>query len=72
VSGRQRVAAAVALLGAMLTIAVAVVEAHHDFPEVLGVLGLIASANVIPRRCCRCGTSGAATAKGASVNNHVC
>ena len=46
VSGRQRVAAAVALLAAMLTIAVAVVETISDFPEGLGVLGLVAIALV--------------------------
>ena len=44
VSGRQRIAAVVALLAAVLTIAVAVVEAISDFPEGLGVLGLIAIA----------------------------
>ncbi len=44
VSGRQRVAAAVALLAAVVTVAVAVVEVISDFPEGLGVLGLVAIA----------------------------
>jgi hypothetical protein len=44
VSGRQRVGAAVALLAAVLTIAIAVVEAISDFPEGLGILGLVAIA----------------------------
>ena len=44
VSGHQRVGAAVALLAAVLTIAVAVVETISDFPEGLGVLGLVAIA----------------------------
>jgi diacylglycerol kinase family enzyme len=44
VSGHQRVGAAVALLAAVVTIAVAVVETISDFPEGLGVLGLVAIA----------------------------
>jgi diacylglycerol kinase family enzyme len=46
VSGRQRVAAAVALLAAVLTVVLAVVSAITDFPQGLGVLGCIAIALV--------------------------
>ena len=46
VSGRQRVAAAVALLAAALTVVLAVVEAITDFPQGLGVLGCVALALV--------------------------
>jgi diacylglycerol kinase family enzyme len=44
VSGRQRVAAAVALLAVLLTTVFAVVEAIKDFPEGVGVLVLVAVA----------------------------
>ena len=46
VSGRQRVAAAVALLAAVLTVVLAVVVAVVDFPQGLGVLGCVAVALV--------------------------
>ena len=44
VSGRQRVAAAIALLAAVLTVGLAVVMAITDFPQGLGVLGCVAVA----------------------------
>jgi diacylglycerol kinase family enzyme len=44
VSGRQRAAAAVALLAAVLTVVLAVVGAITDFPQGLGVLGCVAIA----------------------------
>jgi diacylglycerol kinase family enzyme len=44
VSGRQRAAAAVALLTAALTVVLAVVMAITDFPQGLGVLGCVAIA----------------------------
>jgi diacylglycerol kinase family enzyme len=46
VSGRQRVAAVVALLAAVLTLALAIVTAITDFPQGLGVLGCVAVALV--------------------------
>lgn len=46
VSGRQRVAAAIALLAAVLTVVLAVVGAIIDFPQGVGVLGCVAVALV--------------------------
>jgi hypothetical protein len=46
VSGRQRVAAVIALLAAVLTVVLAVVVAITDFPQGVGVLGCIAIALV--------------------------
>jgi diacylglycerol kinase family enzyme len=46
VSGRQRVAAAVTLLAAVLTVVLAVVVAITDFPQGVGVLGCVAVALV--------------------------
>ena len=46
VSGRQRVAAAVALLAAVLTVGLAIVVAITDFPQGVGVLGCVAVALV--------------------------
>jgi diacylglycerol kinase family enzyme len=46
VSGRQRVAAVVALLAAVLTFGLAIVTAITDFPQGVGVLGCVAVALV--------------------------
>ena len=46
VSGRQRVAAVVALLAAVLTFGLAIVMAITDFPQGVGVLGCVAVALV--------------------------
>ena len=46
VSGRQRVAAVVALLAAVLTVGLAIVVAVTDFPQGVGVLGCVAVALV--------------------------
>lgn len=46
VSGRQRVAAVIALLAAVLTVVLAVVVAITDFPQGVGVLGCVAVALV--------------------------
>ena len=45
-SGRQRVAAVVALLAAVLTVGLAIVMAITDFPQGVGVLGCVAVALV--------------------------
>ena len=46
VSGRQRVAAMIALLAALLTVGFAIVMAVTDFPQGVGVLGCVAVALV--------------------------